>query len=48
MLLSARAGEEARVEGMQAGADDYLIKPFFCARTNRTYRFPTGNCPFAG
>lgn len=28
MLLSARAGEEARVEGMQAGADDYLIKPF--------------------
>lgn len=28
MLLSARAGEEARVEGMQAGADDYLVKPF--------------------
>ena len=28
MLLSARAGEEARVEGMQSGADDYLIKPF--------------------
>lgn len=28
ILLSARAGEEARVEGMQAGADDYLIKPF--------------------
>jgi signal transduction histidine kinase len=28
MLLSARAGEESRVEGMQAGADDYLIKPF--------------------
>ncbi len=28
MLLSARAGEEAKVEGMQSGADDYLIKPF--------------------
>lgn len=28
VLLSARAGEEARVEGLQAGADDYLIKPF--------------------
>jgi PAS domain S-box-containing protein len=28
ILLSARAGEEARVEGFQAGADDYLTKPF--------------------
>jgi DNA-binding response OmpR family regulator len=28
ILLSARAGEESRVEGMLAGADDYLIKPF--------------------
>ncbi|WP_256080186.1 ATP-binding protein [Massilia sp. YIM B04103] len=28
MLLSARAGEEARIEGMNAGADDYLVKPF--------------------
>ena len=28
ILLSARAGEEARITGMQAGADDYLIKPF--------------------
>jgi len=28
ILISARAGEEARVEGMQAGADDYLTKPF--------------------
>ncbi len=28
VLLSARAGEESRVEGIKAGADDYLIKPF--------------------
>ena len=28
ILLSARAGTEAAVEGMEAGADDYLIKPF--------------------
>jgi PAS domain S-box-containing protein len=28
ILLSARAGEEARIEGMAAGADDYLAKPF--------------------
>ncbi len=28
ILLSARAGEEARIEGMRAGADDYLTKPF--------------------
>ncbi len=28
ILLSARAGEEARIEGVEAGADDYVIKPF--------------------
>jgi PAS domain S-box-containing protein len=28
VMLSARAGEEARIEGLDAGADDYLIKPF--------------------
>ena len=28
ILLSARAGEEAAVEGLGAGADDYLVKPF--------------------
>ena len=28
ILLSARAGEEAKIEGLAAGADDYLVKPF--------------------
>ena len=28
VLLSARAGEESRAEGIDAGADDYLVKPF--------------------
>ena len=28
ILLSARAGEEARIEGLRAGADEYLVKPF--------------------
>ena len=28
VVLSARAGEEAKVEGLEAGADDYLAKPF--------------------
>ncbi|HTB96929.1 MAG TPA: ATP-binding protein [Terracidiphilus sp.] len=28
ILLSARAGEEAESAGLEAGADDYLVKPF--------------------
>lgn len=28
ILLSARAGEESRIQGLEAGADDYLAKPF--------------------
>ncbi len=28
IMLSARAGEDARIDGIGAGADDYLTKPF--------------------
>lgn len=28
IMVSARAGEEGTIEGLEAGADDYLIKPF--------------------
>ena len=28
ILLSAREGEHGRVEGLEAGADDYMVKPF--------------------
>lgn len=28
IVLSARAGDEAKVEGLGKGADDYLVKPF--------------------
>ena len=31
LLLSARAGQEASIEALQAGADDYLVKPFAAA-----------------
>lgn len=28
VLITARAGEESRIEGFETGADDYLVKPF--------------------
>jgi PAS domain S-box-containing protein len=31
LLLSARAGQDASIEGLLAGADDYLVKPFAAA-----------------
>ena len=31
VMLSARAGDESGVEGLEAGADDYVVKPFTAA-----------------
>ncbi|RYZ42448.1 MAG: response regulator [Myxococcaceae bacterium] len=46
VMLSARAGEEAKVEGLNAGADDYLVKPFganeLVARVEGTVRAAQG------
>ncbi len=38
ILLSARAGEEARIEGRGSGADDYLVKPFSARELVATVR----------
>ena len=42
IMVSARAGEEARIEGLYLGADDYLVKPFsareLVARVNAQLR----------
>jgi len=47
ILLSARAGEEARVEGLAAGANDYVIKPFaaseLLARVQACLEFSRGS-----
>ena len=32
LVLSARAGQESSVEGLAAGADDYVVKPFSAAQ----------------
>jgi two-component system KDP operon response regulator KdpE len=31
LVLSARSGEDDKVEALDAGADDYLVKPFGAA-----------------
>ncbi|MEV0390669.1 SpoIIE family protein phosphatase [Nonomuraea sp. NPDC050643] len=38
IMLSARAGQEAAIEGLEAGADDYLIKPFTTAELTARVR----------
>jgi signal transduction histidine kinase len=38
LMLSARAGEEARVEGIAAGVDDYMVKPFSAAELRARVR----------
>jgi PleD family two-component response regulator len=51
ILLSARMGEEARIEGARVGADDYLVKPFSAreliarVRSNLTRRAFARNMP---
>jgi signal transduction histidine kinase/integral membrane sensor domain MASE1 len=38
IMLSARAGEEASVEGLVAGASDYVVKPFAAAELTARVR----------
>lgn len=38
ILVTARAGREAIVEGLEAGADDYLVKPFDAAELRARVR----------
>ena len=51
ILLSARAGEESALEGLEAGADDYLVKPFSARELVtrvRTHLDLAGNAPAMG
>jgi two-component system OmpR family response regulator len=46
LMLTALGGLEDRVDGLEAGSDDYLVKPFafaeLCARINALGRRPVG------
>jgi DNA-binding response OmpR family regulator len=38
LLLTARSGESERVEGLDAGADDYMVKPYSVAELSARVR----------
>jgi two-component system KDP operon response regulator KdpE len=52
IVLSARAGETDKIEALDAGADDYLTKPFgvgeLLARVRATLRRKAGSAPDSG
>jgi signal transduction histidine kinase len=52
IFLSARAGDEAKIEGLDAGADDYLVKPFsakeLLARVDANIRIARSRTEHAG
>ena len=44
LMLSARSGEDARVSGLAAGADDYVIKPFSARELTARGSASTSGC----
>jgi DNA-binding response OmpR family regulator len=50
-MLTAKAGEDDRVTGLNLGADDYIVKPFspreLVARVEAVLRRATGTAPAA-
>src|ERR1700743_3035984 len=48
LLLTALGGIDDRVEGLEAGADDYLVKPFAFAHILAGVEAPAGRAPAQG